>query len=787
MAIFGMSRCEQASQSLKAALTSLLRQHTAGEVGQTLNVEDFDGLHRDVANLVNSLIQNWGAAQEKLTATAARLAANDLHTPTETLPGDLAPLSASLERIRDRLRISTRAEEALKVAATNVMIADADLCITYVNTSLDKMLKTAEADIRKQLPAFSASEVIGTNIDRFHAKPSHQRSMLANLRTTHTAQLAIGGRSFNLIVNPIFDRDGTTRLGTVVEWKDRTEEIAAQARETALREREAQLAADNLRIRRALDNCSTNVMIADNDGILVYMNASVSAMLANAEADIRKQLPQFEARKLIGANFDVFHSRPAHQRSMLAALRTTHKTEIKVGGRTFGLIANPIYDEDGTRLGSVAEWKDRTDEVMVEGEISVIVQAAVNGDFEHRIDMNGKTGFFKTLGEGINRLLDTSTAGIQQVGLIVNAAAQGDFTRRVDQQGRAGFFKTMGEDINTLLETSETGLNDIARVLAGIADGDLTQTIEREYRGTFAQLKADCNDTVTRLSATITEVRDASESLASAAQQLNATSQALSQAASEQAAGVEETSASMEEMTASITETSSNATLTDGIAAGAAREAVEGGEAVKATAVAMKQIAQKIGIIDDIAYQTNLLALNAAIEAARAGEHGKGFAVVASEVRKLAERSQLAAQDIGNVAASSVELADKTGRLLDSIVPNINKTSQLVQEITAASAEQTSGVRQINVAITQMNEITQQNAASSEELAATAQELSSRAEQLQLLMSHFALAGGLPRTGAGAATQRTAKGGASDQKPTPERRVETPSDTGRVAAGFRRY
>ncbi|WP_454691930.1 methyl-accepting chemotaxis protein [Achromobacter aloeverae] len=293
-----------------------------------------------------------------------------------------------------------------------------------------------------------------------------------------------------------------------------------------------------------------------------------------------------------------------------------------------------------------------------------------------------------------------------------------------------------------------------AGILKQVAEGDLSVDVRTRKNDSSSMMWAVKN-MVGRLSQVVTEVNSSAEALAGASEEVSATAQSLSQASSEQAAGVEETSASIEQMTASIAQNTENAKVTDGMATKAAAEAAEGGEAVASTVTAMKQIAQKIGIIDDIAYQTNLLALNAAIEAARAGEHGKGFAVVAAEVRKLAERSQVAAQEIGDVAGSSVDLAERAGRLLEQMVPNIRKTSDLVQEITAASEEQSSGVSQINAAVGQLSQTTQQNASSSEELAATAEEMSSQAEQLQQAMAFFKLSGraaGVPQARHKAAT-----------------------------------
>lgn len=301
------------------------------------------------------------------------------------------------------------------------------------------------------------------------------------------------------------------------------------------------------------------------------------------------------------------------------------------------------------------------------------------------------------------------------------------------------FIATMGFLIVRNLTRTLGGEPAAAAELASrIAEGDLTVQIAVK-QGDTTSMMAAMKVMTDKLTKIISEVSSAATNIASASEEVSSTAQSMSQATNEQAASVEQTSAAVEEMGASINQNTENAKITEGIAAKAAKDANEGGEAVSQTVVAMKQIADKISIIDEIAYQTNLLALNAAIEAARAGEHGRGFAVVAAEVRKLAERSQVAAQEIGEVAKNSVGLAEKAGHLLVEMVPNINKTSDLVQEITAASEEQSSGAGQITSAINQLNQITQQNASSSEELAATAEEMSASAEQLQDLMSFFTL------------------------------------------------
>ena len=317
------------------------------------------------------------------------------------------------------------------------------------------------------------------------------------------------------------------------------------------------------------------------------------------------------------------------------------------------------------------------------------------------------------------------------------AAIKGQLSVRVDTSRHAGDFHKIVQGINDTLDIIIGPVTEVMRVMANLENGNLDQHIPTEYQGMLRELRDSVNNTVKQLAHTIEEVLHTSAGLVNASAQVAATAQSLSQATSEQADSVKETSAAVKQMSVSIVQNADNAKVTDSRASEAATKAIKGGHAVSGTVDAMKQIAGKIGIIDDIAYQTNLLALNAAIESARAGEHGKGFAVVAAEVRKLAERSQVAAHEIGELASNSVALAEMAGTLIGEIVPAITTTSDLVQEIAVASKEQASGANQMNSAMGLLSHLTQRNASSSEELASTAEELGAQAAKLQDLVSFF--------------------------------------------------
>ncbi|MEZ5823624.1 MAG: methyl-accepting chemotaxis protein [Geminicoccaceae bacterium] len=610
---------------------------------------------------------------------------------------EVGDLGRALGVIHDEAVSALRLKSALDTCQTNVMVADADYNIVYLNRTLEAMLRHAEADIRTELGNFDASTLIGRNIDVFHKNPAHQRSLLDKLSATYTTEIMVGGRTFNLVANPVMGAGGE-RLGTVVEWADRTEELKRQAEERRMQ-------VEMMRVKSALDNCQTNVMVADENFNIVYLNGQVEEMLKTAEADIRTELPQFDARNLLGRNIDVFHKNPAHQRRMLDSLDSTYQTQIEVGVRTFSLAASPIVDNDGKRLGTVVEWMDRTTEIAIEREIDGVVEGAVAGDFNKRIAVEDKEGFHRNLAVSMNALCDM----IDQV------------------------------------------TADLGRILEALAKGDLTSSIENEYKGRFGEIREHANTTVEQLASIVKAIKESTGEIDNSVNEIAAGTEDLAGRTEQQASNLEETAASMEEMAATVKQNAENAQQANQLTGNTNSLAAKGGDVVEEAVQAMASIEESsqkisdiIGVIDEIAFQTNLLALNAAVEAARAGEAGKGFAVVASEVRTLAQRSSQAAKDIKALISDSsgevrrgVKLVNDTGDALREIVTSVARVADIVGEITAASSEQANGIGEINSAVSQMDEMTQQNSALVEENTASARALADLAGRLNQMVGFF--------------------------------------------------
>jgi methyl-accepting chemotaxis protein len=531
----------------------------------------------------------------------------------------------------------------------------------------------------------------------------------------------------------------------------------------------------------ALDTLVASVMLADNDLNITYMNQGVTALLTEAEPELRKAIPGFSVAALIGRNIDAFHKNPAHQRAMLAKLSSVHRATIKIGTRAFDLIATPLFKASGERIGTAVEWMsaearllnlDYSAQIAAIGRSQAVVEFAMDGTIQ-----TANENFLRTVGYSMAEVVGKHHSMFVEPAHAQSAEYRGLWEKLRSGQYSAEQFKRIakgGREIwlqatyNPILDAGgkpfkvvkfATDVTDQVRTVEEVRnlvqaaiDGDLTQQIATQGRsGNILALSEAINSLIEAMKAMVAQMRTAVSTVRHGADEIAKGNADLSERTEQQASGLEETASSMEEMTSSVKQSADNAAQASQLASAARTQAEAGANVVSEAISAMQsinsasgKIADIIGVIDEIAFQTNLLALNAAVEAARAGEQGRGFAVVASEVRNLASRSAAAAKEIkaliqdsvGKVAQGS-KLVDQSGKTLADIVVAVKKATDVVAEIASASHEQASGIEQVNKALMSMDEATQQNAAMVEEATAAAQSLLEEARHLDEMMSKY--------------------------------------------------
>lgn len=583
--------------------------------------------------------------------------------------------------------------DILEHAPINIMIADVNEDIIFINKLARDVLTRVEVEIAQYIPGFRASEVVGGSIHRYHKDPEPIKQLLRGMGRGDVRKgfITPGPYLFEHETRPLFN-DAGEKLGYVVQWSDVTEKRAVQEQ------------AD--RMAAGVTGAGNALMIADENRVITFMNPAARTLLGRREAVLRQFIPSFDVNNLIGQCIDIFHRDPRHQQALLAdPARLPYTGTIKLPGVVLEITATMITNSEGEYKGNMVEWRDITDEIAVQENIQDLIQNAMRGELHKRLETDGLDGFTKRLCESINGLMDEVLRPIQDTGNVVKA----------------------------------------------LAEGDLTKQVTADYQGEFGALKQSVNSSITNLLGMVKDIRESSLSIGTAATEISAGNTDLSQRTEQQASSLEETASSMEEMTSTVKQNADNAKDASRLADGAREQAEKGGQIVSTAVEAMseinsasKKIADIIGVIDEIAFQTNILALNAAVEAARAGEQGRGFAVVAAEVRNLAQRSASAAKEIKSLINDSVEKVEEGSRLvsdsgssLEQIVNAVKRVNEIVAEIAAASHEQSIGIEQVNKAIMQLEQVTQQNAALVEQAAASSEAMNDQAQNLNGLIGFF--------------------------------------------------
>jgi methyl-accepting chemotaxis protein len=676
--------------------------------------------------IIRSAMRKLGADPGKAAQVARRVASGDLAFDLEPGRHDAISLMGALRQMKDSLlhsKLDYEGQINAIAKVQGVIECNLDGGINNANEIFLKFMGYALDEVKdKNYSMFSEGEKdMWPALQRGEGRQGEFR-----MATRDRREVWVRG-----VFNPIADATGKP-FKVVAYLNDVT-----QARQEAIL---------NAAFRGALNRLDANVMVADNDLKVIFMNPAAAKMLERAQDSFRRDLPAFDASKVMGASLESMTREPSVLRGVIERLTDIVTRQEVIGGRTMKTIMSPMNDDTGRRLGTVLEWFDRTQEVATESELNDVIANVTAGNLENRISLEGKRDFFLALSGGINSLVDAIAAVVTEVRGVVNAANQGDLTRRIDTQGKAGLLVQIG-----------SGINDLTRNISGL----------------------------------VVQVKTAAAEVSRGADEISKGNADLSQRTEEQASSLEETASSMEEMTSTVKQNADNASHASKLAVAARDQAEKGGAVVSKAVTAMvgindasKKIADIIGVIDEIAFQTNLLALNAAVEAARAGEQGRGFAVVATEVRNLAGRSAAAAKEIKALIQDTVRKVDEgsslvtqSGATLEQIVTSVKKVTDIVSEIAAASGEQSAGIEQVNKAVMQLDELTQQNAALVEEASASSQAMADQARELNTSMERY-------RADADAANSgetRMASAGAADASPSERRGASRPWTGNRAA------
>jgi methyl-accepting chemotaxis protein len=651
-----------------------------------------------LASLVEELYQSQISADKQVDAKSLdQDRRNEIGEVGYWLAQLLNALDAQYQTAERAAKENLRIRTALDEANSSVILANTEHTIIYANRAMKQLLEEGNSAFKEAQIYLTSENIKGASLYALNSIDAIRQISLDSLDREVSVQASIGMRTYQMIHSPVLNDEGE-RLGTIIEWQDLTEALAKQAAEQKRNQQ-------NEQIRQALNCVSANVMVADHDTNIIYMNEAAERLMRNAATDFQKAVPKFDPNRIIGQSFDLFHKNPRHQQSLLSQLTTTHFTELNIGGRSMNLTANPIIDEQGSRLGTVVEWEDRTAEAKLEHEIDQIVQGAAEGHLDTRIDETQLNGFFLKLGRGLNQQL-------------------GSVSKFVD---------------------------DVSKIFASLARGELNKNMSQDYRGNFAAISENANQSLTKISEIMTQIGNSSELVRTAASEIAQGNSDLSDRTVKQASSLEQTAANLNEVTQGITGNSELASQASTLANNARDEAQKGSLTGEQTIKAMEEIASSsaqindiIGTIDEIAFQTNLLALNASVEAARAGDQGRGFAVVAAEVRTLSQRSAGAAKQIkelimdsNNRVNNGSELVKESGEVLKRIMEAVERSANVIQQVNDSSQQQSKDMQSITQALSQMDEMTQQNSALVEEAAAAAQSMSDESLQLAQRISFF--------------------------------------------------